>query len=276
MGAAKVAMISTVARLDALPRIGGYRSIVPILHDLDADGCRSLIRQLAERSAQNGNSVKLTPAVAELYRKELDRITTDCSCRTDDYYSSENDMYVKDLAIASGRMFPAGMHVFHASGFPRRDAIRAGVRILGRFLGSGGFVPFYEIHTHEPCSLPEFNENGLIQCYRRLAEMMLIEKDIRGVIGSSWFFDPEIATVSPRLAYLRRIPMENNAMSVRIGSDEHSIGLATKTSETRRKLYTEGHYMPTSYAIIWFRKDLLAWSSRGGKKLSTQSTERLG
>jgi hypothetical protein len=257
-----IAMTPTVARLDALPPIGNYKSIVPVLLGLDADGCRSLIRQLAERAAQNRNDAKLTPTVAELYRKELDRITTDSLSRADDYYSPENDMYVKDLAIASGRVLPAGAQVFHLSGFPRRDAIRGGLRTLGRFLGSGGFVPFYEIHTHEPCCLPEFNESGWIQCYRRLAEMMLIDKQVRGVFGGSWFFDPAIARVSPRLAYLRQLPMENNAVSIHVGSDEHSIALATKTSETRRRLYAEGSYIPTSYLIIWFRKDLLAWADR--------------
>jgi len=67
--------------------------------------------------------------------------------------------------------------------------------------------------------------------------------------------------VSPRLAYLRDIVMSNGGISLKAGSDESSIESATRTSATRRSLYSEGKYIPTAYTLVWPRDKILQWAA---------------
>src|SRR5215207_234943 len=120
-------------------------------------------------------------------------------------------------------MIPAGAQVLHEHGISRRNVLRGrGRETINAalfFLGTKGFAPFYEIHTHYP-ALNEFNEEGWKRCYRRIADLLRVNPHVKGMAGSSWFFDPVVAQVSPRLAYLRDIPVENGALSICRGSDE--------------------------------------------------------
>jgi hypothetical protein len=200
----------------------------------------------------------------EFYKKDVDRIHEETSSKHDEFFTLDNDIFIKDFCIASQRMIPVGAQIMHETGISRRAAVGAQRRDAAKaalfFLRTRGFAPFYEIHTHYP-ALGEFNEEGWRKCYLRIAEVMSVNTQIKGVFGSSWFFDPVVATVSPRLAYLRQIPVQHGALSICLGSDETSIALATKTSETRRKLYASGEYLPTSYLLVWGRRSLLRWAS---------------
>ncbi len=120
------------------------------------------------------------------------------------------------------------------------------------------------MHTdsNDPELLSEFNEIGWQEFYIRVAELMKINTSIKGIYGGSWFFDPDLEEISPRLSYLRKIPIENGGRFFYTGSNEHDIKLSTLKSKTRKKLYQEGKYLPKSYLLIWSRTKLLAWADK--------------
>jgi hypothetical protein len=184
-----------------------------------------------------------------------------------DLYS--NDRFCKDLAVCGLKLIPAGARKIHVNGLTRRFLIKAGPRqfIAGLYLALfklGGFKPLYEMHldTDDPHLMTDFNQNGLIRFYVRVAELLELDPTIKGICGSSWYHDPALDKISPRLSYLRKLPTENGAQIFYLGSDDSSIRNAILKSPTRKKLYEEGRYMPTGYLLVWPRNKLMAWAER--------------
>lgn len=249
-------------RIDCWPHRGPYRSVCGAVAGESPDRLRGLMGHLSRRFVERTSCMHLPGSVMAFYERDIARIASDTITQPDTFYDPNSDVFIKDLCIASQRMVPAGAQVVHKSGIPRRWMLRARDVVIPLFLlRVGGRPPWFEIHTHYPV-IGEFNEQGWISCYRRIAEMLDAEQDVKGVFGSSWFFDPEVARVSPRLSYLRDIPMRNGAFSIRLGTSESDISLATKKSNTRRTLYERGEYFPVSYALIWPRSEVLGWARR--------------
>ena len=124
---------------------------------------------------------------------------------------------------------------------------------------TGGFSPFYDIHTvSRYLSLFRCEEMDL--AYVRIAELMKRDPSIRGVIRASWFLDPNLEKASPNLAFLRKIPQENGARLFRNVTTNNEIKVALSMSSIRRSLYKEGKYQPTSYRYIWPREALIKWA----------------
>lgn len=177
----------------------------------------------------------------------------------------DNDLFHKDFGLATIRLYAAAAQlVDFRAGMGRATLMKQGWRDLPRrlaiFMKIGGFKPFFEIHTHL-AYLDEFNEEGWNECYRCCAELYAIHPDILGMYGGSWFYDPALATISPRLNYLREIPQKGGAYCLFDSVNEHSTHDAIATSPTRKALYNEGKYTPASYALIWPRAAQIAWSA---------------
>ena len=95
---------------------------------------------------------------------------------------------------------------------------------------------------------------------------------MRGLFGSSWFFDPDLERVSPGLLYLRRVPELGGAKLFRMGSTSQDIEMATRTSERRKALCRDGAYVPTRYVFIWARDDLIRWAEQFTEPLAVQGS----
>ncbi|QYU70256.1 hypothetical protein J4558_09120 [Leptolyngbya sp. 15MV] len=91
------------------------------------------------------------------------------------------------------------------------------------------------------------------------------------MIATSWFYDPVVSEISPRLAYLRRVPMENGAVAVSHGTTQFDIDSATATSPTRRAMYEDGTYLPQCWSILWPRAAMLAWSRSEAGRAAVRS-----
>lgn len=179
-------------------------------------------------------------------------------------YRTRTDLLLKDLALCSLKMFPAGAQIVEpCSAFHRALLFRGGLRqalgVLALLWKSGGNVGWYQIHTHLG-ELEDFNPAGWDRCYLRIAEMLELHPEARGMWGGSWFYDPALEQVSPRLTYLRTVPQSGGASAFFSGVDLH--GGALSKSETRTELYKQGKYMPTAYALIWPRAGLLEWARK--------------
>ena len=203
-----------------------------------------------------------TDGVRQCFSTSFRRILD--SIRSSDFtsYSDRNDILLKDLAICRQKMFPAGAQVVEPdSSFHRSAMLLGGIsqayRMARLLLRSGGNNHWYQIHTHLS-ELVDFNPEGWDQCYLRLADMLARNVEIRGMWGGSWFYDPALETISPRLTYLRKVPQENGACVFYSNVDIDGGALAKSAS--RNKAYEAGQYIPKSYLVIWPRADLIRWA----------------
>lgn len=178
--------------------------------------------------------------------------------------SPRDDVFLKDLGILRTTLLPCASHlVFRRSGVPRSLVLRqsppAMLRALHFFgLRCGGFAPFLENHVH-PAMLEHFNPEGRDRCYQLVAQLLLRWPESRGLMGLSWYYDPAVAGISPRLAYLREVPERAGALLLPAGGGADVVGGAIATSPTRKRLYEEGRYQPARYLMAWSRHDILQY-----------------
>lgn len=209
---------------------------------------------------------KFVPSIVELYRELLVRIKSYCESESG-WLDFHDDIYWKDLAMARQIIFPAGAQIVESfSGFGIRQGVqdfRSAIPYLTFIAKLGGGKGFYQIHTHTPY-LDEFNEKGWCKCFLRIAEMLKENQSIKGMFGGSWFYDPVIKDISPRLSYLQDIPLQNGARSFYAGLDKSNSAISKSLS--RKKLFEEGKYIPKSYLLIWPRKEILSWAKRFRKQ----------
>ncbi|MGD0192727.1 MAG: hypothetical protein ABSD74_18465 [Rhizomicrobium sp.] len=236
-----------------------------LAQDVFADVNRLLVLDLACRLPEILPARNLPDDVIALYPAAISRLVN--FLRDDaaaDYYYP-NEFFVKDIRFAAGLSVPCGAQIVDL-----RSVIgyRAALRFLARnphpkrLIRSArdGFVgPWFRIHT-ESRYLDEFNEAGWNACYFRIASMLEREPQVLGMAGTSWFYDPQLKTVSPRLSYLRQRPLKGGAVLVRNRTTSYDIQSATAKSSNRRRLYQTGMYRPVSYTLLWPRETLIEWA----------------
>ena len=178
------------------------------------------------------NVLQKNVKVQSSYKAYLERL---CLMLTfDDVQLSDIDIFWKELAIARLQFFPvqAGVVEFY-SGFGVKQGISFNalqtisfLSILIRF----GRKPYYQVHTHTPV-LHNFSSEGWINSYCQIAEMLKDNPHINGIMRGSWFFDPKLKKISPRLSYLQDLPLQNGAQTFCIGKD--NSGSAISKSKSR-------------------------------------------
>jgi hypothetical protein len=77
---------------------------------------------------------------------------------------------------------------------------------------------------------------------------------IRGLLATSWWYDPQLARVAPHLAFLREGSLEHGATLLRAGPSEGGRTAALAHSPERRQKFERGEYTPVNYAVVWTRK----------------------
>lgn len=205
--------------------------------------------------------------ILNLYHEWFERVIDDFSMQTDEYYHYKNDPFLKDFGVCSLRMIPVGgPWILEKSGIGIRFLFNGGLKqFVGglRFLVSkaGGLKPFYCLHLFDRL-IDKFNPKERKKCFMRIGALLRLVPEIRGVLGRSWLYDPTLERVSPRLAYVTRSMTDYGAQVFRIGTTQDDIDNAIRKSSTRRELYRQRKYVPTSYLIIWPRRDLIAWADK--------------
>jgi hypothetical protein len=181
------------------------------------------------------------------------------------YGDIRESYFDRDLRMAAGLSVPAGAQILDLRcwvqpSFYRNQGFKENLRCLSfiKFtLGDRG--PMVRIHTDTRC-LDQFNEEGWDDCYLRIAQLMGTDESIRGMIGTSWFYDPQLETVSPKLFYLARTPLGNGGFLRVDGPGAVHTARAITRSPTRKRMFDEGSYLPVCATLIWPRKSLLAWA----------------
>jgi len=128
-----------------------------------------------------------------------------------------------------------------------------------RYIKCRGFGVWFRGHTDTEY-LDEFNEEGWDNFYLLIAELLLRRRYVRGLVGTSWFYDPQLINISPRLSYLQLRQLERGAFQMRHRGTVSDVNFATKSSPTRLRLYQDGLYNPVSHSLVWGRNEILRWA----------------
>lgn len=167
--------------------------------------------------------------------------------------------------------FPAGQIDWVISGFPRSWFLKLPLRDLPRFIygvyvRAGGRKPYFEPHTPTRRELPILTEEDERRGMWMLATSMALQPDVRAYLGCSWMLDPQLARVSPQLAWLARWMEECRrfgALSTILGPAPPNSGYLVG-DRRRRALYESGQWKPMNGLLFWPRKDLLRWLKEQG------------
>ncbi len=224
---------------------------------------RAALARTISAGVDSGRYQQLPPLCAQFHAKQLQRIARDVDVAVD-WLDLDDDLYQKEFGIASMRLYVAGAGLIdRRCGVERSIVLREG---LGKALGKiglmlrlGGFKPYFQSHLHT-FNLDAFNEDGRNDLYRCCAELYSLHPECRGMFAISWFYDPALDSISPRLSYLRKVPLEGGASVMYVRDGGEAINNAIAKSATRRRLYEEGRYVPRNYMLIWGREDQINWA----------------
>jgi hypothetical protein len=237
----------------------------------------TLLRLIETFEARVGTR-RYTDAIRERFAVSFRRIAASIADPGFVEYRTENDILLKDLGLGRQRLFPAGHRVLEPDGgFQRAIMFRKGIAqalgVLKMLWETGSNDGWYQVHTHLS-ELDDFTAEGQVRCFLRVADMLAINPEVRGMCAGSWYFDPRLSVVSPRLAYLRTLPQDNGAYM--FYSSLSLTGGALAKSDTRRKAYERGEYIPKSYVMVWPRRRIIAWAAATRAKEAASQPGRAG
>lgn len=223
------------------------------------DVARALIATLATSTMGRVRNSIVTPRVIERAEAWNVFLLEYLSKRAAKDYYWPNDYFVKDYRYVMGLTVPCGAQVVDLDdGVGPKTAFKLALhgplRALAHWRGR-----WFRPHT-DTRYLKLFNEAGWREYYVEVADLIKLHPNIRGIASTSWFFDPQLATVSPDLRYIHDIPMQHGGQIVRHGTSDFDIKSATAWSPTRHAQYKAGTYLPTCYSVLWERRELLAWA----------------
>ena len=225
-----------------------------------------LMRELRDRSARQA----IPPSVQPLVLEEFGRICSDLGRNHPNGYRLQNWYFLNDLGYCRLRLIPCGSEFVETwSGVARRTLFRGGImqfcKGAAMFAGNlqlfGRLQPYYEMHWDRRLARL-FNENDYNECYLRIADLLQANPQMRGLITTSWWFDPKAIALSPELGFLRRVPEENGARIFKVGERHIALIHALMFSSERKAAYDEGSYLPLRYMVVWPRREILAWARR--------------
>jgi hypothetical protein len=208
---------------------------------------------------------RLPDSILRLYPQFFGRLSSFLHDRVDGVY--EDDFFAKDVRYALGLTIPCGTLQFDLNGGigPKllvRDLVATkSLNPTLSYVVSRGWGRWYSNHI-DLRAIKEFTSEGWTTSFARIAELLALNPAVRGVAGVAWFYDPELARVSPHLAHIGQTMRRHGAFVVKMKTHPHDIENALARSLIRKKLYAKGEYFPACYLVGWPRRRLLDWAER--------------
>jgi hypothetical protein len=208
---------------------------------------------------------RLPSSILKLYPAFFGRLATFLHDRVNGVY--DDDFFAKDVRYALGLTIPCGALQFDLNGvigpklIARDLAATRSLRGTVGYLASRGWGRWYSNHI-DIRAIKEFTPEGWTASFARIAELLALNPSVRGVAGVAWFYDPELARVSPHLSYIGQTLERSGAFRVTMKTQEHDIANALARSLSRKKLHEKGEYSPACYLVAWPRRALLEWAAR--------------
>lgn len=177
-----------------------------------------------------------------------------------------SDFFRKDLSISALNLWPtSSIGHYERATLPRRFIVANGIK---QFLAGTQMIwwtlnnkrhDLYDFHMEDRRKNPYFLEQGWREFYQELADRLVVEPQITGIFSQAWFWDPQVAKISPKFAYLREMPESGGASFFYLFEDDNDNHVALQNKK-RKLLFDEGKYKPVSYLMIWPRNALLKWA----------------
>jgi len=235
---------------------------------------RLLIVELIEKPNEKREIIELSQEAAKDYEDAVSRILTEISkaAKKTSRYLYSNQSFYYDLGTVKHSIIPLGafklnINSFNTASFFIKTVQRNGLSWATSdglvFLRSLKFYrPYFELHLDlfERNSLKHFSEKGWIELYLKVADLLKLNKNIRGLQTVGWFFDPQLLDVSPELGYIQKLVGKLGGTTCNAGQSESGIKNATFMNKHRTKLFKEGKYKPMNYFVIISRDKLINWA----------------
>lgn len=223
---------------------------------------RGLIARWALGVVERAAHLDMPPQVLDLYPYWLDKMADFLLEAVEPY---DADFWAKDVRFALALSVPGARSqvIDLSSPFGPGQTVRHAVQGRGlsaplNWLRHGGWKTWLEVHT-ESRHLDDFNEEGWNRAWATAAAICERKPELAGMIGSSWFYDPPLTEISPRLAHLRLNPLKGGAFMVHQGPGDIHTQRAGTASPTRKALIDSGDYTARSWLMAWPRDSLIAW-----------------
>ena len=171
--------------------------------------------------------------------------------------------FVNDLRAAQLQWLPSDGQVVtsvrvHPWYLAREGGI-GGRAELARYLGAGTIRTLTVIEGHEWRGYREHRPNWRTGM-ARMAAVAAVNPVIAGEIPRNWLNDPALRNVSPRLAAKADEIIAAGAHRFATAMTPVTTSRALQTSETRRRLYAEGKYVPRVFGTFFKRSAWLRWA----------------
>lgn len=236
----------------------------PVTDDLK----RGLIATWALEMPERIRAADLPPEVTRHYEFWLDRLAEFLTAETGAY---EADFWAKDVRFTLVLSVPGArtQTIDLSSPMGPRQVLQNGLDGYGwsqaaAYMKAQGWKkPWLEVHT-ESRHTADFTEAGWDEAWASAAAICKRRPELAGMIGSSWFYDPPLETISPRLAYLRLNPLKGGAFIIHQGPGEIHSERCGATSPTRRAMIESGEYLPRSWLVAWPASTLIPWAEARG------------
>ena len=230
---------------------------------LTDDHRRALVALWALEMPTRVPAADLPPAVLELYPEWIQRLADFLTAAADPY---DRDFWAKDVRISLVLSVPGARTQMIDLSSPmgpgqvlRHARDGWGWSVVPAYAAAQAWKPWLEVHT-ESRELSDFNEAGWDRAWATAAEILRRRPDMAGMLGSSWFYDPPLEQISPRLAYLRLNPLKHGAFMIHQGPGDIHTQRAATSSPTRKALIEEGKYTARSWIVAWPRAALIRWA----------------
>ena len=262
-----------LAAFDNYDAHAGYSQLRPHLHQLSTSlipryGDQLTLRYglamlatLIEDHEQTWHARTLDAQLDPCFIDSFHRILTAVARGGATSLMPDTDAFAKELAICLYRLIPAGGQLIDPAGsFPRSLLLRRPTRATlaaARYLllNAGGSRPFAVFHT----SLFQrhwFTPAGWEFTFHCLPAVFRSYPYLKGLLASSWFYDPAIRNISPELNFVRDIPTHWGAIFLHV-APEGSNSDALLLSKHRRDLFEAGNYTPQKYLFALSKRDAL-------------------
>ena len=223
---------------------------------------RALVALWALEMPARIQAADLPDAVLGLYPEWIGRLADFLTAAADPY---DRDFRAKDVRIALVLSVPGARTQMIDLSSPmgpgqvlRHAREGWGWSVIPAYAAARAWKPWLEVHT-ESRELSDFNEAGWDRAWATAAEICKRRPEMAGMLGSSWFYDPPLEQISPRLAYLRLNLLKHGAFMVHQGPGEIHTRRAATSSPTRAALIEAGEYTARSWIVAFPRAALIKW-----------------
>ncbi len=210
---------------------------------------------------------RLPPSIIDLYPGFFARLARFLSNKVTHRY--KQDFYCKDIRYALGLTVPCGaLQIDLRYRIGPKLVLRSMLhykspRAAWDYAKALSWGRWYNGHI-DPREMAEFDPQGWTAAYTRIAAAIALNPAVCGIVGVSWFYDPEVTRISPAMAYPRRTQVDNGAFLLRLGPGPEHTKNALYGSMQRQELYQSGRYIPTCFLVAWPRRPLLRWAREAG------------